>query len=57
VKRNSLVDAETVDVRVVNGVVTLSGSVPNLAARRAARDTAWRTPGVVDVRENLRIAV
>ena len=32
-KRNSLVDAESVDVRVANGTVTLTGSVPNLAAR------------------------
>ncbi len=56
-KRNVLVDAENVDVRVANGVVTLIGSVPNLAARRSARDIALRTAGVLDVRENLSIAV
>lgn len=39
------------------GTAILTGSVPNLAARRAALNTAWRTPGVVDVRENLAIAV
>ncbi len=56
-KRNSLIDAESVDVGVVNGIVTLNGTVANLAARRAARDTAWRTPGVLDVREKLTIPV
>ena len=56
-KRNVLVDAERLDITVSNGIVTLSGSVPNWASRRAVRRAAYRTPGVVDVRDNLIIAV
>ncbi len=56
-KRNALVDSERVDVRVANGVITLEGSVPNIAARRAARDIALRTAGAVDVRDNLNVSV
>jgi osmotically-inducible protein OsmY len=56
-KRNMLVDAELIDVRVTNGVVTLSGSVPNWAALRAARSAAYQTAGVVDVRDTLAISV
>ncbi len=56
-KRNALVDAERVDVRVFNGTVTLSGSLPNWAALRAVRDTAFHTPGVVDVHDAMVVAV
>ena len=56
-KRNALVDAETVDVRVSNGVVTLSGSVANTAAHRAARNAAFYTAGVVDLRDDLLVTV
>lgn len=56
-KRNVLVDAERVDVRVSNGVVDLSGSVPNWTALRAARDAALYTAGVIDVRDSLTVAV
>lgn len=56
-KRNILVDSDSVDVRVANGVVTLSGSVPSWASVRAAREAAYRTAGVVDVRDNLIAAV
>lgn len=56
-RRNVLVDSESLDVRVTNGVVTLDGSVPNWAAANAARNVAYHTSGVVDVRENLAVAV
>jgi len=56
-KRNVLIDAELVDVRVTNGVVTLGGSVPNWPALRAARNAAFHTAGVIDVRDNLAITV
>jgi osmotically-inducible protein OsmY len=36
-------------------VVTLSGEVATWAARRSARDAALHTPGVVDVRDRIRI--
>ena len=56
-KRNVLIAAELVDVRVTNGVVTLSGSVPNWSALRAARNAAYHTAGVIDVRDSLAITV
>jgi len=54
-KRSILVDVERIDVGVSNGVVTLSGSAPNRAALRAARNAAYYTMGVVDVYDNLAI--
>jgi len=56
-KRNALVDEERVDVMVSNGIVTLNGSVPNWATRRAVRRAAHLTPGVVNVHDNLVVAV
>ena len=56
-KRHSLVDAERVELRVADGVVSLSGSVPSPRARRLAREVARRTAGVIDVRDNLSIVV
>jgi hyperosmotically inducible protein len=52
-KRNSLVDTKLVDVGVSDGVVTLSGSVPNGAALHAARNAAYYTEGVIDIHDNL----
>lgn len=52
-KRNALVDSERIDVRVVDGVVTLEGAVPNWPAASAVRNAAHYTPGVVNVRDNL----
>lgn len=48
-ERNIYVDAETVDVKVRDGVVMLAGTVPDMRAYNAALDTAKYTPGVVDV--------
>lgn len=53
--RNMLVDSSQVDVRVENGIVTLSGSVANWPARMAARNAAARTFGVVDVIDQLEV--
>lgn len=53
--RNVHVDAESVDVRVNNGVVTLSGSVSSLPAFRAAQETAEYTAGVIAVNNELVI--
>lgn len=50
------VDAENVDVSVVNGTVTLSGMVRDWVARRAADDAALYTAGVVRVDNNLEVA-
>jgi osmotically-inducible protein OsmY len=56
-KRNVLVDAERVGVRVCDGVVTLSGSVSSSRARRAAKDAALHTAGVLDVHDDLLVTV
>lgn len=55
IDRRVLVDKKDVEVVVNNGVVTLSGSVPGWAARRAAFDAALYTAGVRDIRNNLVI--
>jgi osmotically-inducible protein OsmY len=54
--RNRLIDLDTIDIEVENGVVTLSGSVPDYDALQAAQDAAAHTPGVVDVKPELVIA-
>jgi osmotically-inducible protein OsmY len=48
-ERNVYVNADRVDVKVNEGVVTLTGTVPDKRAYRATRDRARYTPGVVDV--------
>ncbi|MBI2864961.1 MAG: BON domain-containing protein [Chloroflexi bacterium] len=53
--RDVLVDETKVDVRVINGVVTLTGTVDNFAAKRAVEDMAWATHGVVDVLDHITI--
>jgi osmotically-inducible protein OsmY len=54
--RSGAFDFDTLDVQVENGVVTLSGTVPDARVLRAARDAAAHTPGVVDVRSELEIS-
>mgnify|MGYP003943353427 CR=1 FL=1 len=54
--RDVLVDTEMVHVTVNDGVVTLSGTVPGWASRRAAEDDAALTVGVVGVRNELDVA-
>ena len=53
--RSARVDSATVEIRVENRVVTLSGTVPNRDACLAARDTAVFTRGVIDVHNQLVI--
>ena len=48
---------EEIRVRVERGVVTLVGDVSSGVARQAADDDAWATPGVVDVRNHLRLVI
>jgi osmotically-inducible protein OsmY len=43
------------DVKVNRGVVTLSGTVPTEQAKRRIVSLARRTPGVMEVREQLRV--
>jgi len=55
-ERNADVDPDRVNVTVEDGVVTLSGAVPNVMAYRAAYNAAQRTVGVVNVENKLTFA-
>jgi hyperosmotically inducible protein len=43
--RNPVVDAQDVDVKAENGIVTFTGTVPSPAASRAATTIGWYTKG------------
>jgi len=47
--------AFAIEVEAVDGVVSLSGTVPDESRRQLARDTARRTSGVVELHDLLRI--
>lgn len=53
---DSRLDARDVTVRVVGGVVELSGSVGTLAEKEAAEEDAWFTAGVVDVENYIEVS-
>jgi osmotically-inducible protein OsmY len=55
IERRRNVNIEDLDIRVENGVVTLSGTVPDWDARRAAINAAEFTKGVIDVLDELTI--
>jgi len=44
-----------INVSVVNGVVTLAGTVGTYAEKSDAADDAWTAPGVVDVVNNITV--
>ncbi len=50
------VDAEEVDVSVIDGNVTLTGAVPDWISRRSAADAAFYAAGVKTVTNNLTVA-
>jgi osmotically-inducible protein OsmY len=54
-ERNSGVDADSVGVKVENGLVTLTGTVENWGAKTAAFFTALYTNGVVHVDDRLTV--
>jgi len=54
--RNFYVDAEDVSVKVDRGIVTLMGDVKTTIARTQAEDIAMYTAGVMDVKNELRLA-
>lgn len=54
--RQARTDANHVEVMVHGADVTLSGQVFSWADRNAARDCAWRTPGVHSVVDNMTVA-
>jgi osmotically-inducible protein OsmY len=49
------VDAEAITVEVSDGVVTLTGELPDYAEIRYATDDAWDVDGVRGVRTQLRV--
>jgi osmotically-inducible protein OsmY len=51
----TLIDTHAVHVQVDRGIVMLSGRVPNQRALETAGRVAWRTPGVLDVRNRLNV--
>lgn len=55
IDRKAAVNVENVDVKVVDGIVTLSGSVASKAAHDAAYDSALFTYGVLEINDELRI--
>ncbi len=54
-ERNTNVNIDTIDVKVEDGVVTLSGTVPNWAAFEAASSAGRYTTGVINMINNLTI--
>ncbi len=54
-KRNANLDAERIEVRVENGRVSLTGTVPNWDSCRMAEDTARFTAGVTEIVNNLSL--
>jgi osmotically-inducible protein OsmY len=55
-KRRAHDEAKQVGVAVSGSNVTLSGVVPDWRERSIARETAWNTPGVRSVTDDMRIA-
>jgi osmotically-inducible protein OsmY len=56
-ERNFYIDAEEVSVKVDRGMVTLMGDVTSTIARTQAEDIALYTTGVMDVKNELRLAI
>ncbi len=54
--RDARVDAEDVTVNVRNGIVTLTGTVPDRYAREAAYEAALYTTGVKEIHDQLTVS-
>jgi osmotically-inducible protein OsmY len=55
-ERKTMIRADDVTVEVRGGNVTLMGTVPNAAARRAAYESALYTYGVINIEDRLTIS-
>jgi osmotically-inducible protein OsmY len=51
--RHALVNANDITVRVEEGIVTLTGNVPDRPTRRAVYEAALYTEGVIEIRDEL----
>ena len=56
-KRAAELDGRSIRVAVANGTVTLEGTVNSCAARDQAEGAVWAAPGVIEVRDNLRVVL
>lgn len=54
-QRRARTDAKNISVEVNGGVVTLRGSVHTWSERELARQSAWGTPGVMSVLDNMTL--
>jgi osmotically-inducible protein OsmY len=54
-KRRAAADGQNISVEVNGGTVTLSGTVQNWSERELASNTAWCTPGVRNVYDNISV--
>ena len=55
-ERHASLEAGKIDVKVINGTVTLSGTVESIEEMDRVEDAAWKAPGVTKLVDNLRIA-
>ncbi len=55
IDRSYAVDVDNVDIKVKDGIVTISGELPNRAACVAALECAYNTLGVKGVKDRLHI--
>jgi osmotically-inducible protein OsmY len=55
-KRHADVEASKISVSVLDGAVTLSGTVESLEEMDRVEDAAWAAPGVSKIIDELRIA-
>ena len=55
-ERNAKLDADSVAVESDNGTITLRGTVSSWADHDEAVDAAWAAPGVIRVKDHLRVA-
>lgn len=55
VDRSDAVNVDAVDIKVKDGVATVSGELPNRAAYEAVLECAYNTFGVKDVKDRLNL--
>jgi osmotically-inducible protein OsmY len=53
--RSWFFDPETIEVTDENGKVRLSGTAPSPHARQVAAETAWASPGTLEVQNDIRV--
>jgi osmotically-inducible protein OsmY len=55
-ERSRAVEADAVDIKVENGIVTLSGRIPSLRVCKSIIEHAENTAGVTDIKNKLVVA-